>query len=205
MWICVIYVNSDYIIIFVIQNKKNRAEILLIPALPPAKKRQSAKSPLPPAKKCSRQRAFATCQKKQSAKSPLPPAKKSSRQRALCHSQKMQSAKSPLPPAKKSSRQRNSIIKKNKKSLRQRGCAPSSHDDVRFLCRLPYWQVAKALPTAFLLAGGKGFFADGFFATCSLSTATCKTVGKAFATCFRAFGDCFWQSATNRIPVVSPD
>jgi len=70
--------------------------------------------------------------------------------------------------------------------------------------------VAKALPTAFLLAGGKGFFADEIFATCSLPTATCKAVGnatckavgKAFATCFRAFADCFWQSAKKEIPVV---
>jgi len=119
----------------VIQNKKKQAEILFIPALPPAK-RQSAKSPLPPAKKCSQQRA------------------------------------------------------------------PSSHNGVRSLCRLPYWQVAKALPTAFLLAGGKGFFADRIFAGCSLPTATCKTVGKAFATYFRAFADCFWQSAKNGILVV---
>jgi len=52
--------------------------------------------------------------------------------------------------------------------------------------------VAKALPTAFILAGGKGFFADKFFVTCSLPTATCKAVGKAFATCFRVFADCFW-------------
>ena len=51
--------------------------------------------------------------------------------------------------------------------------------------------MAKALPTAFLLAGGKGFFADEFFATCSLPTATCKAVGKAFATCSK-----------NGIPVV---
>jgi hypothetical protein len=62
--------------------------------------------------------------------------------------------------------------------------------------------VAKALPTVFLLAGGKGFFADEFFATCSLPTATRKAVGKAFATCFRAFADCFWQSAKKEIPVV---
>ena len=87
-----------------------------------------------------------------------------------------------------------------KKGSRQR--APSSHNGVRSLCRLPYWQVVKALPTAFLLAGGKGFFADEFFATCSLPTATCKAVGKAFATCFRTFADCFWQSAKNEIPVV---
>ena len=130
------------------------------------------------------------------------PAKKGSRQRALCHlplkavgkepfatCQKRQSAKSPLPPVKKGSRQR----------------APSFHDGVRSLCRLPYWQVAKALPTAFLLAGGKGFFTDEFFATCSLLTATCKAVGKAFATYFRAFADCFWQSAKNRSPVVYTD
>jgi len=51
------------------------------------------------------------------------------------------------------------------------------------------------LPTAFLLAGGKGFFADEFFATCSLPTVMCKAVGKAFATCFRAF-------AKKGIPVV---
>ena len=44
------------------------------------------------------------------------------------------------------------------------------------------------LPTVFVLAGGKGFFADKFFATCSLPTATCKAVGKVFTTCFRAFG-----------------
>ena len=84
--------------------------------------------------------------------------------------------------------------KKNKKSLcrltrgsRQTRCAPSSHNGIRSLCRLPYWQVAKALPTAFHLASGKGFFADKFFATCSLPTATCKAVGKAFTTCFGAF------------------
>ena len=59
--------------------------------------------------------------------------------------------------------------------------------------------VAKALPTTFLLAGGKGFFADEFFATCSLPTATCKAVGKAFATCFRAFGS---RQRTNSSSVV---
>jgi len=45
--------------------------------------------------------------------------------------------------------------------------------------------VAKALPTAFHLAGGKGFFADEFFVTCSLPTSMCKAVVKAFATYFR--------------------
>ena len=94
---------------------------------------------------------------------------------------------SPLPPAK---------------PLGSRQRAPSSHNGVRSLCRQPYWQVAKALPTAFLLAGGKGFFTDKFFATCSLPIATCKAVGKTFATYFRTFADCFWQSAKNEIPVV---
>jgi len=146
----------------VIQNKKKQAEILLIPALPPAQKRQSAKSPLPPAKKGSRQRAlchlskkavgkepFATRQKRQSAKSPF----------ATC--QKRQSAKSPLPPAKKSSRQRNSIIKKIRKAAVGKGDA-LRHLTTTFvpfadchigrwqrLCRLLFsWQVAKvSLPT----------------------------------------------------------
>jgi len=36
------------------------------------------------------------------------------------------------------------------------------------------------------LAGGKGFFADEVFATCSLPTVTWKAVGKAIATCFMA-------------------
>jgi hypothetical protein len=51
-------------------------------------------------------------------------------------------------------------------------------------------------------AVGKEPFADEFFAGCSLPTATCNAVGKAFAICFRAFADCFWQSAKNGIPVV---
>jgi hypothetical protein len=55
------------------------------------------------------------------------------------------------------------------------------------------------------LAGGKVFFADEFFATSSLPTATCNAVGKAFATCFSAFADCFWQSAKGGIPVVTAD
>jgi hypothetical protein len=52
------------------------------------------------------------------------------------------------------------------------------------------------------MAGGKVFFADEFFATSSLPTATCNAVGKAFATCFSAFANCFWQSAKEGIPVV---
>jgi hypothetical protein len=52
------------------------------------------------------------------------------------------------------------------------------------------------------VAGGKVFFADEFFATSSLPTATCNAVGKAFATCFSAFADYFWQSAKGGIPVV---
>jgi hypothetical protein len=55
------------------------------------------------------------------------------------------------------------------------------------------------------MAGGKVFFADEFFATSSLPTATCNAVGKAFATCFSAFADCFWQSAKGGIPVVRCD
>ena len=168
MWICVIYVNSSYIIIFVTQNKKTGLKFYLFQLCHLPKKRQSAMSP-------------------------LPPAKKGSRQRALCHLPKKAVGKEIL--FKK--------IRKAFADCRQRGCATSSHDGVRSLCRLPYWQVAKALPTDFLLAGGKGFFADEFFATCSLPTATCKAVGKAFTTCFRAFADCFWQSAKNRIPVVN--
>jgi hypothetical protein len=35
-----------------------------------------------------------------------------------------------------------------------------------------------------------------------LPTATWNAVGKAFATCFSAFADCFWQSAKRGIPVV---
>ena len=60
------------------------------------------------------------------------------------------------------------------------------------------------MPIAFLLAGGKSFFADDFFVTCYLPTAMCKAVGKAFAICFRTFADCFWQSAKKGIPVVLP-
>ena len=131
----------QYIIIFVMQNKKNRPKFYLF---------QLCHLP----RKAVGKEPFATCQERQSAKGSLPPVKKCSRQRA-----------------------------------------PSSHNGVCSLCRLPYWQVAKALPTAFLLASGKGFFADEFFAGCSLPTATCNAVGKVFATCFRAFVDCFWQSA----------
>ena len=139
---------------------------------------------------------------------PLPPANKDSRQR-ISVLKKIKTAFATCPSRQSAKK---FCYKENKKSLcrlcrlprgsRQTGCAPSSHYGVRSLCRLPYWQVAKALPTAFLLAGGKGFFADEFFATCSLPTATCKAVGKAFATCFRAFADCFWQSAKKGIPVV---
>jgi hypothetical protein len=43
--------------------------------------------------------------------------------------------------------------------------------------------VAKPLPTAFHVAGGKVFFADDFFATSSLPTATWNAVDKAFAYC----------------------
>jgi hypothetical protein len=60
--------------------------------------------------------------------------------------------------------------------------------------------VAKPLLTAFHVADGKVFFADEFFATSSLPTATWNAVGKAFATCFSAFADCF--SAKRGIPVV---
>jgi len=63
--------------------------------------------------------------------------------------------------------------------------------------------VTKGLPTAFHLAGDKDFFADKVFAMCSLRTATWKVVGKAFTTCFRAFADCFWQSAKRGIPVMT--
>jgi hypothetical protein len=65
--------------------------------------------------------------------------------------------------------------------------------------------VAKPLPTAFHVAGGKVFFADEFFATSSLPTAMWNAVGKVFATCFSAFADSFWQSAKRGIPVVFVD
>jgi hypothetical protein len=52
------------------------------------------------------------------------------------------------------------------------------------------------------MAGGKVFAVDKFFETSSLPTATCNAVGKAFATCFSDFADCFWQSAKGDNPVV---
>jgi hypothetical protein len=105
--------------------------------------------------------SFATCQSRQSAKNPLPPANKGSRQRisvlkkikksfATCQSKQLaknfypEKNKKHLPHANKGSRQRNSVLKKFKKSLfqlprgsRQTEFAPSSHDGVHLLCRLP--------------------------------------------------------------------
>ena len=108
-------------------------------------------------------------------KSPLPPAKKGSRQRALCHLPRKAVGKGLFATCQEMQSAKSSVISQRR---------------------------SFSLPTAFLLAGGKGFFADRIFAGCSLPTATCKTVGKAFATCFRAFADCFRQSAKNGIPVV---
>ena len=85
---------------------------------------------------------------------------------------------------------------------RQTKLATSSHNGVRFFCRLPRRQVAKSLPTASHVAGGKVFFADIFFVTSSLLTVSQNAVGKAFADCFSSFAGCLWQSAKWSIPVV---
>jgi len=84
---------------------------------------------------------------------------------------------------------------------RQTKRATSSHDDVLSFAECHVDRV-KPLPTAFHVVGGKGFFADEFFATSSLPTASWKAVGNAFADYFRAFVGYLWQSAKRSIPIV---
>ena len=88
MCIYVIYANSSYIIIFVMQNRKNRPKFYLFQLchLPRGKQVAKLESHEPwhlchlPIKAVGKE-SFATCQYRQSAKNSLPPANKDSRQR----------------------------------------------------------------------------------------------------------------------------
>ena len=52
------------------------------------------------------------------------------------------------------------------------------------------------------MALGKEFFADEFFAECSLPSAA---LGKAFAECIAGFDECGLHSAKNQNPVVNSE
>ena len=158
VWICVIYVNSR-IIIFVMQNRKNRPKFYLFQLCHLPRGKQVAKMESHerwqlchlPIKVVGKE-SFATCQQRQLAKSPLPSANKVSRQRisflkkikrAFATCQKRQSAKK-------------FCYKKNKKKPLPTVAWQSANGMRSVISQRRTFP----LPTA-ILAGGKGF-ADCF-------------------------------------------